>query len=49
VGSATIATPAYTDDTVQAGSSYYYVVTAINDSGIESFYSNQVQAVIPSP
>jgi fibronectin type 3 domain-containing protein len=49
VGTATISSPGYTDDTVQAGSSYYYVVTAVNDSGSESSYSNQVQAVIPTP
>jgi fibronectin type 3 domain-containing protein len=39
----------YTDSTVQSGSTYYYVVTAVGTSGAESGYSNQVQAVVPSP
>ncbi len=38
---------AYTDTTVQAGRTYYYVTTAVNSSGNESAYSNQVQAVVP--
>jgi len=37
----------YTDNTVAAASTYYYVTTAVNSSGTESTYSNQVQAVIP--
>jgi len=43
------ASTAYTDSTVQGGQTYYYVTTAVNTSGSESGYSNQVQAVIPSP
>jgi fibronectin type 3 domain-containing protein len=39
----------YTDSTVQAGVTYYYVATAVNTDSIESAYSNQVQAVIPTP
>ncbi len=39
----------YLDSSVQGGKTYYYVSTAINTSGIESKYSNQMQAVIPSP
>ena len=37
----------YTDNTVAAGQTYYYVTTAVNSSGQESAYSNQVKAVIP--
>ncbi len=37
----------YTDNTVTDGNTYYYVTTAVNSSGEESTYSNQVQAVIP--
>ena len=37
----------YTDSTVQSGTTYYYVTTAVNSAGQESTYSNQVQAVIP--
>lgn len=40
---------AYTDAAVQAGQTYYYVTTAVDSSGNESAYSNQAQAVIPSP
>lgn len=38
----------YTDDTVADGKTYYYVVTAVDSSGNESAYSNQVTAVIPA-
>ena len=37
----------YTDETVQAGQTYYYVVTAVASDGIESAYSNQVSATVP--
>ena len=43
------ASTAYTDSTVQGGQTYYYVTTAVDTSGSESGYSNQAQAVIPSP
>ncbi len=36
------------DTNVAAGQTYYYVVTA-TAAGLESLYSNEVQAVIPSP
>ena len=39
----------YVDSSVQAGQTYYYVTTAVISTGAESAYSNQVQAVIPSP
>jgi hypothetical protein len=39
----------YVDGSVQPGQTYYYVVTALDAGGAESVYSNQVQAVIPSP
>lgn len=37
----------YSDTTVQSGTTYYYVVTAVNASGQESGDSNQATAVIP--
>ena len=37
----------FTDTSVQGGQTYYYVATAVNQSGIESVYSNQVTAAIP--
>jgi len=39
----------YTDIAVQAGQTYYYVVTAVDSNNNESAYSNQAQAVVPSP
>jgi Abnormal spindle-like microcephaly-assoc'd, ASPM-SPD-2-Hydin len=39
----------YVDTSVAAGQTYYYVTTAVDTNGAESPYSNQVQAVIPSP
>ena len=39
----------YVDSSVQGGKTYYYVSTAIEPGGTESKYSNQMQAVIPSP
>jgi Abnormal spindle-like microcephaly-assoc'd, ASPM-SPD-2-Hydin len=37
----------YTDSTVSSGTTYYYVVTAVNSTGTQSTYSNQVTAVVP--
>lgn len=39
----------YTDSSVQAGQTYYYVGTAVDTSGNESGYSNQATASIPTP
>ena len=39
----------YVDNTVQSGTTYYYVVTAEASSGVESSFSNPVTAVVPSP
>jgi Abnormal spindle-like microcephaly-assoc'd, ASPM-SPD-2-Hydin len=36
-----------TDTAVQSGQTYYYVVTAVDSSGNESLFSNQVLATIP--
>ena len=45
---ATLVTPlSYTDSTVQSGTTYYYVTTAVDSRGTESVFSNQVSAVIP--
>ena len=37
----------YKDTAVQSGTTYYYVVTALNSSGTQSRYSNQATANIP--
>jgi hypothetical protein len=39
----------YTDRTVQPGTTYYYVCTAVNIALLESGYSNQVSVTIPQP
>lgn len=39
----------YTDYTVLAGTTYYYVTTAVDGAGGQSAYSNETKAVIPSP
>jgi hypothetical protein len=38
---------AYSDGTVASTHTYYYVTTAVNSSGQESSYSNQVQVSVP--
>jgi hypothetical protein len=38
-----------TDSSVQAGQTYFYVTTAVDATGKESVYSNETQAVIPTP
>ena len=37
----------FSDQSVQPASTYYYVVTAVDDQGQESGYSAQVSAIIP--
>lgn len=40
-------TTSFTDSTVQSTSTYYYVVTAVNSTGVESGFSAVAVAVIP--
>ena len=47
VNSSLITALAYTDTIVQSGTTYYYVTTAVDASGTESVFSNQVSAPIP--
>ena len=49
LNSALVSGTTYTDPTVQPGQTYYYVATAMNSANLESQYSNQVKAVVPSP
>ena len=44
-----VASLSYNDTAVQAGATYFYVVTAVDTSSNESGYSTQVQARIPNP
>ncbi len=39
----------FTDTTVLAGQTYFYVATSVNASNVESSYSNEISAVIPTP
>lgn len=47
INSALDSNTAYTDNTVSAGTTYYYAATAVNSGGQESSYSSPVQVVIP--
>ena len=44
-----IPTTTYTDDTIEAGQTYYYVCTAVNTSDLESGFSNEVPHTVPAP
>ena len=41
------ATTTYADQAVQAAQKYYYVVTSVDSSGVESAYSREVSALVP--
>jgi fibronectin type 3 domain-containing protein len=49
INTAPVAGTTYTDSSVQAGQTYYYVTTSVGTDGMESGYSNQGTAVIPTP
>ena len=49
LNSSLVTTTQYEDSSVQSGQTYYYVVTAVDSSDVESAYSNQVSSTIPSP
>ncbi len=49
LNSSAIAATKYTDGSVAAGQTYYYVTTAVNSHGYESTYSNEAKVIIPSP
>ncbi len=44
---APVTVSSYTDSAVQAGQTYYYVVTSIDSSNVESGYSTEVSALVP--
>jgi hypothetical protein len=37
----------YTDSSVQAGGTYYYVITTVDSNGVESSYSNEASVNVP--
>jgi len=47
VNSSLVTGTSYTDTTVQASQTYFYVVTSVDSSNVESAFSNEVTAVIP--
>ncbi|MGA9813232.1 MAG: DUF4082 domain-containing protein [Terriglobales bacterium] len=47
LAASTISGVKYLDQSVQPGVTYYYVVTAVDDRGQESGYSNEIKAVVP--
>jgi hypothetical protein len=49
LNSAVESVTSYKDESVSSGQKYYYVVTSVDDVGIESAFSNQVSATIPGP
>jgi hypothetical protein len=49
LNSSLVTSTTFTDSTAQAGQTYYYVTTAVDSNNVESVYSNEASAVIPSP
>jgi fibronectin type 3 domain-containing protein len=49
LNSALIGGTTYTDNTVQAGQTYYWVATAVDANNVESSFSNQASATVPTP
>ena len=49
INSSLDAAASYTDGTVQSGQNYFYVTTALDSSGVESGYSNEVPLAVPTP
>jgi Abnormal spindle-like microcephaly-assoc'd, ASPM-SPD-2-Hydin/Immunoglobulin I-set domain len=47
LNAAPLTSSTYTDNSVQAGQTYYYVVTALNAANEESKYSSDVTAIVP--
>jgi hypothetical protein len=49
MNSSLIPSTTFTDTSVQAGQTLFYVVTAVDSSGVESDYSDQMSATVHSP
>jgi fibronectin type 3 domain-containing protein len=49
LNSSAVGSPPFTDSNVQAGHQYFYVVTALDSSGVESSFSNEAAATVPTP
>ncbi len=44
-----VAVTSYVDTAVEAGKTYFYVVTAVDKNGVSSAYSNEAPATLPTP
>jgi hypothetical protein len=49
LNSSNVAVLTFTDSTVVAGHTYFYVVTSVDGSGTESVFSSEVSGTIPTP
>ncbi len=49
LNSSPISITTYTDTTVLAGQTYFFVSTAVDSNNVESVFSNEVSAAIPTP
>jgi len=49
ISAALIDGTAYIDSSVSSGITYYYVATAVDTNNVESGYSDQAEAIVPSP
>ena len=49
INSSMVSGSSFTDSSVQPGTTYFYVTSAVSSAGLESKYSNQAQALVPSP
>jgi hypothetical protein len=49
ISSSLVSATDYDDATVDSGTTYYYAVTTVADSGAESAHSNEATAVVPTP
>lgn len=48
LNSSMASTASYVDSTVERGETYFYVVASVNSSHVQSSYSNQAEATVPS-
>jgi fibronectin type 3 domain-containing protein len=48
LNSSLVTSASYVDTAVSGGVTYYYVITAVTGSGVESAYSSQVSALVPT-
>ncbi len=49
LNSSPVSVTTYTDSTVQGGQTYFYVATAVDLNNVESVFSNEISATIPTP